>query len=63
VSVEDAKRLSKANTKAQLVLIKDMNHILRIVNGDREANIVTYNDPTLPIAAELIKSITTFIKN
>lgn len=61
VSVEDAKRLSNANQKAELVLIKDMNHLLRIIEGDRQANIATYSKGDLPIASELVKSITTFI--
>jgi len=61
VSVEDAKRLSNADTKAHLVLIKNMNHIFKIVEGDRQANLKTYSDPSLPIADELVKSITDFI--
>lgn len=61
VSVEDAKRLSNANQKAELVLINDMNHILRIIEGDIQANIATYSKGDLPIASELVKSITTFI--
>lgn len=62
VSVEDAKRLSNANQKAELVLINDMNHILRIIEGDIQANIATYSKGDLPIASELVKSITTFIQ-
>lgn len=61
VSVEDAKRLSNANPKAELVLINDMNHILRVIEGDKQANIATYTKGDLPIANELVKSITTFI--
>jgi fermentation-respiration switch protein FrsA (DUF1100 family) len=61
VSVEDAKRLSAASRKGKLVLIDKMNHVFKIVEGDRAANIKTYNDPTLPIAPELAKSITDFI--
>jgi pimeloyl-ACP methyl ester carboxylesterase len=61
VSVEDAKRLSNADPKAHLVLIKNMNHIFKIVEGDRQANIKTYSDPLLPIADELVKSIADFI--
>lgn len=61
VSIEDAQWLSNANPKAELVLINNMNHILRIIEGDREANIATYYKGDLPIANELVKSITTFI--
>ena len=61
VNVEDAKRLLKANPKAQLILIDKMNHILRIVDGDRQANIAAYNNASLPLADELVKDITSFI--
>lgn len=61
ITVEDAKRLSKANQKSQLVLIKKMNHILRTVEGDKQANIASYNNASLPLAGGLIKDITSFI--
>jgi hypothetical protein len=32
-----------------------------MVEGDRQANIATYTNPTLPISDELVKSITEFI--
>jgi pimeloyl-ACP methyl ester carboxylesterase len=61
VTVEDAKRLSKANPKAQLVMIDKMNHIFIPVEGDRQANIATYNNPAIPLAEGLVKKITDFI--
>ena len=61
VSVDDAKRLSKANPKSQLILIEKMNHILRTVDGGRQENIATYNNPSLPLAGELLKDICSFI--
>ena len=61
VSMEDAQLLAKAG-KAPLVAIDHMNHIFRIVEGDRNANIATYNDPSLPIAGELSDSIVRFIR-
>ena len=61
VTVEDAKRLSKASPKSQLVLVDKMNHIFVTVEGDRQANIATYNDPTLPLADGFIKDIAGFI--
>ena len=63
VSVEDARRLSKANPGAKLVMIDKMNHIFKLVDGDRQKNITTYNDSSLPIADELSKSIIGFILN
>ncbi len=61
ITVEDAKRLSTANRKSQLILIDKMNHILRTVEGDKQANIATYNNSSLPLADGLIKDITSFI--
>lgn len=61
VTVEDAKRLSKASPKSRLILIDKMNHILRIIDGDMQANIATYNDKTLPLSIELINEVTSFI--
>jgi pimeloyl-ACP methyl ester carboxylesterase len=63
ITVEDAKRLSKANPKSQLILIDKMNHIFRIVEGDKQANIATYNDSYLSLSIELVKDITSFIFN
>ena len=61
VSVDDAKRLSNANPKAKLLLIEKMNHIFRVSDGDRQANIATYDKPYLPLAPELVKAISDFI--
>lgn len=61
VSVEDAKRLSKANPTAKMILIDKMNHIFKTVNGDRQANLATYNNPSLPLANLLVADIVKFI--
>lgn len=61
VSVDDAKLLAMANPKSHMVLIDKMNHVFKIVDGDRQANIKTYSDPTLPISIDLAKNITDFI--
>lgn len=60
VTVDDANLLSKSHPKAQLVLIKNMNHVLRIVEGDRKANLATYITAD-PISTELITTIATFV--
>jgi pimeloyl-ACP methyl ester carboxylesterase len=63
VTTEDANSLAKAKPSAKRILIKDMNHVLKIVSGDRDANIKAYSDPSLPISAELLKEIIGFIKS
>lgn len=60
----DAERLSSAQPKAGLVLLKEINHVLKHVpQDDRAANIAAYQDPDLPIASSVIDAITTFVKD
>jgi alpha-beta hydrolase superfamily lysophospholipase len=61
VAVSEAELLASANSIAKLVLIEDMNHILKIIKGDRQENISTYSNPTLPISEKLIRSIVDFV--
>lgn len=44
VGVGNARRLSNANPNAELFLITGMNHILRITDGNRQANLATYSN-------------------
>lgn len=60
VSVEDAKFLANSKPDAKMVIIKNMNHIFRIVEGDANANFATYNKSQLPVSEEMVKSIVTF---
>lgn len=60
VSVEDAKLLNAA-PKTKMTLIDGMNHVLKKAPMDREANIATYADPSLPLARKLVSRIEDFI--
>lgn len=61
VTMDDAKRLAEAKPNAKLLVLDKMNHILRTVEGDREANLNTYNNPALPLAEGLISGISAFM--
>ena len=61
VKLEDANLLAKANPAAKLSIIEGMNHVLKIVGDDSKLNKKSYNDPTLQIAPEMVKSIVDFI--
>ena len=61
VSVEDAKKLNKANPVSRLVLIRNMNHVLKIINKD-EDNLKSYYSADFPLSEELIRTIKAFIK-
>lgn len=61
VTVKDAELLSAAKPDSKLVIIDKMNHVLRSVDGDRQANLATYNNASLPLADGLVKNIADFI--
>ena len=63
VTTEDANLLYNANPKNKLIIIDKMNHIFKLVEGDRKINVDTYNNPSLPIAPLLIENIVKFIKS
>lgn len=61
VGVGDAQRLKAAKPDAELRLIDGMNHVMRIVPEDFKQQLASYNDPRLPLAAELGTRVTHFI--
>lgn len=61
VPENEAKILKAAQPKAELVIIKKMNHVFKIIEGDEAENKASYNNPKLPVAPELITSISEFI--
>ncbi|RXG12988.1 hypothetical protein DSM03_108134 [Leeuwenhoekiella aestuarii] len=58
---EQAEILKSAKPEAQLILIKDMNHVLKQIEGDDLENSKSYNEPYRPVSSELIKNIISFI--
>jgi fermentation-respiration switch protein FrsA (DUF1100 family) len=68
VDVTDANSLMRACTEAnsgfgapaQLVLIKNMNHVLKTIES-KEQNIQSYTSPDFPLSEKLVESIVTFI--
>ncbi len=63
VTKEDADLLAKANPAAKLVLIEKMNHVLKIVEGDKKANKRAYDNPDLPLADAFVKAVISFLKS
>jgi pimeloyl-ACP methyl ester carboxylesterase len=62
ISVDDAHRLGTADPAAKLVLLPNVNHILKTVTSDnRNYNLKTYFDPSLPIAPGVVEAIADFI--
>ena len=60
VSEEDARLLFEAHRlDSLLIIIEDMNHVLKIAPLDRMKNIETYSNPELPLAEELCRILGT----
>ncbi|MFC5270780.1 alpha/beta hydrolase [Adhaeribacter terreus] len=62
VPVSEAQLLAKAKPDAKLLVIDNMNHVLKNAPADPVQNIATYANPDLPLAKELVPAITSFVK-
>ncbi len=62
VPQSDAILLKEANTNAELVIIENMNHIFKRIDGGIVENQQSYTNPNLPIMEELTQAIVKFIK-
>ncbi|WP_166382689.1 alpha/beta hydrolase family protein [Polaribacter sp. 11A2H] len=61
VSIEDAQILHAANTNSKLVIIENMNHVLKDIQKE-EDNMKSYYSSEYQISDKLIKTISLFIK-
>ena len=61
IPVEQAEKLKKAKSDASLVIIKDMNHILKDAPADKEKNAATFNKPDMPLNTEMVTKLVDFI--
>ncbi|OXG07387.1 hypothetical protein BC749_1011281 [Flavobacterium araucananum] len=62
VTVKDAELLSQANKNAELLIVENMNHVMKTIEGDTQANIDSYNNESLPLSEILTNKIVSFIK-
>jgi pimeloyl-ACP methyl ester carboxylesterase len=61
-AVADAERLAAARPGVKLVMLEDVNHVLkRVATDDRAANAATYADPDLPLAPEVVEAVAGFV--
>jgi uncharacterized protein len=64
VGEQDARLLAAAAPHARLVLLPDVNHVLKSVKSDsRAANLATYAAADLPLAADLVSAIAAFMQS
>lgn len=61
ISVNDAETLKNAYPAAQLKLIPQMSHILKVGPADKQQNAATYTLPDLPLHPDLAPALAEFI--
>jgi len=61
VKIENAEALHAASLKSELVLIKNMNHVLKDIQKDKD-NLSSYYQSTFQISKKLIETIVSFVK-
>jgi pimeloyl-ACP methyl ester carboxylesterase len=61
ITVDDARLLAAAKPEAKLLIIENMNHVLKESDSDRQRNMATYSNPDLPLKPELIEALVKFI--
>lgn len=61
VPESEASLLQSFKPNAKLVIIENMNHVFKIIEGDESENRASYNEPKIGIAPLLITSIFDFI--
>ncbi|MEL7317618.1 MAG: alpha/beta fold hydrolase, partial [Pseudomonadota bacterium] len=60
--IADGEALAAAQSDATLLVLEDMNHVLKRVEAEaRAANFATYANPSLPVHPGLIEAIEAFI--
>jgi pimeloyl-ACP methyl ester carboxylesterase len=62
VNENEAELLRLAQPKSKVVIIKNMNHILKEIEGSDIENKASYNQPNLPTSKALIDAVNEFIK-
>jgi pimeloyl-ACP methyl ester carboxylesterase len=64
VSAKHANLLSVANPEAKMVIIENMNHVLKNCQSlDQASQMETYTNPELPVKKDLVLAITQFIND
>jgi uncharacterized protein len=61
VSVQNAHWLKAADPEATLVIVEQMNHVLKRAGADTKENTGTYTNPALPIMKEMVRAMVKFI--
>lgn len=63
VKPEQVKLLFAAKPDAKVLILENMNHILKECESDYQKNVATYTNPELPLKAGLVEGLVEFIKS
>jgi hypothetical protein len=61
VKIDNAKKLHVANSKSELLIVENMNHVLKDIQKE-EDNLKSYYTSDYPISEKLIQTIVSFVK-
>lgn len=61
VAIRDAELLKENSNEGILRIIKGMNHVLKDVPADLEANVASYSDPNLPLDSDFVVALVEFL--
>ncbi|MFZ2998988.1 alpha/beta hydrolase family protein [Undibacterium umbellatum] len=62
VDTQQLSALKLASPDASILLVQDMNHVLKTINGDMAQQMASYSDPALPLASELVVKLNDFLR-
>ncbi len=62
VPLSEAELLASPRDGAELVIVEGMNHVLKAVPPERDANLASYGDAALPLAPGLVEAIERFVE-
>lgn len=62
VAVSEAQLLAKAQPKAELFIVRGMNHILKQVSADMSEQVASYSDPNLTLDPVFVTPLVQFLK-
>jgi hypothetical protein len=61
VPVAAAKQLHEAAPSSSLLIVPEMNHVLKDAPADREGNVAAYSNPELPLSNEFATGLVSFL--
>ena len=62
VSEDDVQKLKDSKKGATMIVLPEMNHVLKDVSADRDENVKSYNNLNMPLSAGLSQEIIKFCK-